>query len=105
MVVRGAVSPGANLNGARAKGSNVGYGDGSRVSSEGAQLGSAVRVGVADGGFVGCPLGSAVGSSDGTGTGDVGSKLGCNVGAGVGGVGTGVVGAAEGWGVDGVADG
>ena len=99
MLVGAAFSPGAN--GARVSGSNVGYGDGSRVSSEGAQLGS--TVGIPDGSSVGGSLGSAVGGSDGAG--DVGSRLGCAVGAGVGGVGTRVVGAAEGWGVDSVADG
>ena len=99
MVVGDAVSPGAN--GARVWGSNVGYGDGLRVSSEGAGLGS--TVGVADGGCVGGSVGSAVGSREGAD--DVGSKLGCDVGAGVGGVGTGVFGAADGRGVDGVAEG
>jgi hypothetical protein len=94
-----AVSPGAN--GTLVKGSTVGYGDGSRVSSEGAELGS--TVGVSDGGSEGRPLGPADGGGEGVG--DVGSELGWSVGTGVGGVGADVVGEAEGCAVDGAADG
>ena len=97
MLVGCAVSPGAN--GARVYGSMVGYGDGSRVTSEGPKVGS--RVGDADGCSVGTSraLGSVVGNTEGSsivGVGNVGTELGSDVGIGVGGLGVGVVGVTEG---------
>ena len=78
-------------------GSMVGYGDGSRVTSEGAKVSS--TVGDADGSTVGTSLGSTVGNTEGlsvVGVGDDGTELGSDVGIGVGGLGAGVVGVTEG---------
>ncbi len=86
-------------NRARVYGSMVGYGDGSRVTSEGPKVGS--RVGDANGCSVGTSraLGSMVGNTEASsivGVGDVGTELGSDVGIGVGGLGAGVVGVTEG---------
>ena len=78
-------------------GVKLGYGDGSWMTSEDANVSS--TAGDADGSTVGISLGSIVGNTEGlsvVGVGDVGTELGSDVGIGVGGLGAGVVGVTDG---------
>ena len=78
-------------------GGKLGYGDGSWMTSEDANVSS--TAGDADGSTVGISLGSIVGNTEGlsvVGVGDVGTELGSDVGIGVGGLGAGVVGVTDG---------